>query len=160
MGSSEWSYVTKYQGDAAVALRELQECVFRDGDYCWWDEFGEYEPRPESVEAYWANEGRWESGTHSILDIDRVVDTTDPPDDWVNPADIGTVRPLAADRVRRLFGTTRPTRAQFEALAKDYANPRHRELTGEVRVRWTGFYVLLHDGDTPTEIGFWGRSGD
>jgi hypothetical protein len=66
-------------GDAAAALRELRERVFREGDYQWWDEFGEFEPRPDSVEGIWAADGRWRSGTHSILDIDRVADTTDPP---------------------------------------------------------------------------------
>ena len=159
MGASWWSYVTRYRGDVAAALRELQERVFDEGDYCWWDEFGDYAPRPTSVEQIWADPGQWASGTHSILDIDRAVDTTDPPG-GVGNTEHGTVRPLAAASAARLFGTARPSRAQFEALAEDYANPRHREFISEVRARWTGCYVLLYDGDTPTEVGFWGYSGD
>jgi len=27
-------------------------------------------------------------------------------------------------------------------------------------MRWTGLYVLLYEGDTVTEVGFWGSSGD
>jgi len=159
MGASGWAYVTRYRGDAAAALRELQERVFRDGDYQWWDEFGEFEPRPDSVEGIWAADGRWTSGTHSILDIERVADTTDPPG-WEFGGDLGTVWPLAADRVEWMFGTARPSRAQFEALAMDYAHPLHAALMDEVGPRWTGLYVLLYEGETPTEIGFWGFSGD
>lgn len=70
------------------------------------------------------------------------MDTTDPPE-WGNGADRGTVRPLAADAVTRLFGTARSSRAQFEAIAMDYANPRYAEFMSEAEVRWTGFYVLL-----------------
>jgi hypothetical protein len=159
MGASWWSYVTRYHGDVAAALRELQERVFDEGDYYWWDEFGDYEPRPTSVDQIRTDPERWTSGTHSILDIDRAVDTTDPRN-GVSSTDHGTVRPLAAASAARLFGTARPSRAQFEGLAGDHANPRHNEFISEVRARWTGCYVLLYDGDTPAEVGFWGYSGD
>jgi hypothetical protein len=61
-----------------------------------------------------------------------------------------------------LFGTEKPTRAQFEALAADRQNPNYDSFWGDERMRWTGHYVLLYaDGEgTPAEIGFWGDSGD
>jgi len=159
VGASRWSYVTSYTGDVAESLRELQEKVLRDGDYCWWDEFGEYTPRPGSLEVLWASDGRWDSGTHSILDMDRVVASTDPPD-WRDVAAYGAIRPLAEDSAARIFGTSRPSRAQFEAAAKDHASPRHVELAAEVTMRWSGLYVLLYEGGRATEVGFWGSSGD
>lgn len=158
MGASGWSYVTRYSGDVGAALRELQERVFLDGDYSWWDEFGEYEPRPGSVEEIWDSKQGWVSGTHSILDIDRGADTTGQPEPGGD--DHRKVRPLAADAVMSLFGTARPSPAQFKAIALDYAHPSHGALMAQVEVRWTGLYVLLYDEDTPTQIGFWGFSGD
>ncbi len=146
-------------GDVAAALRELQEQVLRDGGYYWWDELGEHDPRPASLEAWWASADRWESGTHSILDMDRVVAAADPPE-WRHIADYGAVRPLSADGAVRLFGTSRPSRAEFEAVAGDYESPRYEEFMGEVTMRWTGLYVLLHEGERAAEVGFWGRSGD
>jgi hypothetical protein len=159
VGASGWSYVTPYRADVAESLRALQEKVLRDGDYYWWDEPGEYTPRPGSLEVLWASDGRWDSGTHSILDMDRVVASADPPD-WRDGAAYGAIRPLPEDSAVRIFGTSRPSRAQFEAAAKDYASPQHDELVAEVTMRWAGLYVLLYEGDRVTEIGFWGISGD
>ena len=154
MGASGWKYVAPYHGDVAAALRELQERVFRERDYWWWDEFGDYEPVPASVEELWARESGWDSGTHSILDIREGIATD--PEFWPEYR----VWALAPDKVEALFGTTQPTRAAFEALAGDYGNPRRDGLWGAVRERWTGLYVLLYEGDAPTEVGFWGYSGD
>jgi hypothetical protein len=139
-----------------AALQELRERVFRDREYFWWDDFEEDEPRPATIEGIWASEHMKDSGTHSILDVSRVVATTEEPswDNWRE--DFGTVRPLAEDRVLRHFGTERPTRAQFEALT----GPGHAEFICEVQMRWTGLYVLLYEGDAPTEVGIWGFSGD
>jgi len=152
--------MTAYRGDVAESLRELRERVFRDKDYFWWDDFEEDEPRPATIDGIWDSEMMKGSGTHSILDVSRVVATTDAAseDNW--DEDFGTVRPLAPGRVLRHFGNGRPTRAQFEALAGDYQAPGFMEFTGEVQMRWTGLYVLLYEGDTPAEVGFWGFSGD
>jgi hypothetical protein len=143
----------------AGSLRELQEKVLRDGDYYWWDEFEEYAPRPGSLEVLWTGDGRWDSGTHSILDTDRVVASTNPPD-WRDGAAYGAIRPVTQDAAVRIFGTSRPSRAQFEAAAKEYASPRQDELVAEVTMRWAGLYVLLYEGGRVTEVGFWGISGD
>ena len=160
MGASEWRYVAPFRGDVAQSLRELRERVFRDKDYYWWDDFEEDEARPETIEGIWASEEMQHSGTHSILDVSRVVETTQAPswDNWRE--DLGTVRPLAAERIRRHFGTERPARAQFEAIACDNKAPGNRDLMDEATMRGTGLYVLLYEGDTPTDVGFWGFSGD
>lgn len=160
MGASGWSYVTPYRGDVAQSLRELRERVFRDKAYHWWDDFEEDEPRPATIEGIWASECMQESGTHSILDVGRVVETTRVPG-WDNSReDLGTVRPLAADAILRHFGTSQPSRTQFEALADHPGAPGFGDFVDEVKMRWTGLYVLLYDGGEPTEVGFWGYSGD
>jgi hypothetical protein len=165
MGSSSWSYVAPYAGDAATSLRALQGRLIQDRDYYWFWGRGypgvEVRPWPETVEELWGTEEYWYSGSGSILDIQRVVDTTCPPSDLDND-DYSTVRPLSRDRLRRLFGTEKPTRAQFEALTTDRRHPNYAAFWGDERVRWTGRYVLLYaDGeDAPAEIGFWGDSGD
>jgi hypothetical protein len=166
MGSSHWSYAAPYTGDASTSLRALQERLIRDRDYYWYWAQGypgvEFRPWPESLDELWDCEDHWHSGSGSILDIQRVVDTTRPPSDFHFNDDYSTVRPASRDRIRRLFGTEKPTRAQFEALATDRQNPNHDSFWFEERMRWTGHYVFLYaDGDdTPAEIGFWGDSGD
>lgn len=159
MGASDWRYVTPYHGDVAAALQELRERVFRDKQYYWWDLLEEDDPRPASIDGIWASQQMRESGTHSILDVGRVVTTTDLPD-YRNPGDYGTVRPLAPDRVAHHFGTTHPTGAQFEALAMDISSPGHGDFINELTMRGAGLYVLLYDRETPAEVGFWGYSGD
>jgi hypothetical protein len=159
MGASGWSYVTAYRGDATESLRELRERVFRDKEYHWADDLDEGEPRPATIEGIWASEEMRQSGTHSILDMSRVVETTAPPGCDHSRADLGTIRPLAAERVIRYFGTGRPSRARFEELA-DGLDPASEDFITEVQMGDTGLYVLLYDEDTPTEIGFWGFSGD
>lgn len=160
MGASGWSYVTPYRGDVAESLRELRERVFRDKAYYWWDDFEEDEPRPAAIAGIWASEEMKQSGTHSILDVDRVVGTTEAPGGGNWRTDLGTVRPLAADAIVRHFGTAKPSRAQFEALADNPEAPGFAEFIGEVTMSWTGRYVLLYDNGQPTEVGFWGYSGD
>jgi hypothetical protein len=160
MGASGWQYVTRYRGSVAHSLEELRERVFRDKDYYWWDDFEEDEPRPERIDGIWESEAMKHSGTHSILDVNRVVETTEPAS-WENwRQDAGTIRPLAPDRVLRHFGTERPTRAQFELLTGNPQAPGHAKFICEPQMRGTGLYVLLHEGDTPTEVGIWGFSGD
>jgi hypothetical protein len=160
VGASGWSYVTPYRGSVAESLKELRERVFRDRDYYWWDDFEEDEPRPATIEGIWESEPMKESGTHSILDVNRVVATTQAPswDNWRE--DLGTVRPLAADRVAHHFGTGRPSRAQFEELADGIKGPASRAFADEVKMRGTGLYVLLYGGGQPAEVGIWGASGD
>ena len=65
-------------------------------------------------------------------------------------AGFGVVTPVAADQLRRLYGTTTPSR---EAVAKapDFLDDLERG---------TGVYVILYEGETPTGICFAGYSYD
>jgi hypothetical protein len=162
MGASQWSYVTPYRGGIEASLRELQERVFRNGEYYWfWEQYPGDQPlpRPATIDGIWDTETMREIGTHSILDVDRVLTATDPPVRG-NLSDYETVRPLAMERVRHHFGIGRPTRAQFESIALDLESPGHRDFMNELKMRSGGLYVLLYEGDVVTDIGFWGYSGD
>ena len=160
MGASDWSYVTTYRGDVETSLRELQQRVFRDGEYYWfWDHYpGDHPiPRPAAIDGIWETETMRELGTHSILDVDQVLTTTDPPARF-DRNEYSTVRPLAAARVLHHFGTDQPTRAQFEALASPDSG--NSDFWKELKLRSAGLYVLLYEEGAVASIGFWGYSGD
>jgi len=151
MGASEWRYFVPYQEDLHQALQDLRRQVFSTGKY-WWYGDSEYLspanrlPRPARLEDLFEDEYVREEGTHSILDVLRVVDP-DRPRDWY---DQGTIVPATADEVRAAIGTDRPTRADTAEL--DDKLPR---------ARWVGRCAVLYDEHgNPTEIRFWGHSGD
>jgi len=151
MGASDWNYCTPYQPDLNAALRTLRERVFAEGAYHWPPESDftpEHmrRPRPRTLEELDAAfEDDWqvqEAGTHSILDMERVIG----PDDLPEP---GTVQPVSPDDARLLAGTEQLTRAHLDAVW---------ELADE---RWVGRCVVLHDDEgRPSEVCFWGYSGD
>ncbi|MFF4900894.1 hypothetical protein [Streptomyces sp. NPDC001068] len=134
---------------------EVFQELYGDGD--------EYESREE---LYADEEFMGEEGTHSILDMRRVVETTKPPRE--READYFTVRPLSTARLVHHFGTERPTAQQYEdVMARANEAMRHRRpvdedttLLGEHEVRWTGVYVILYTDGRPTHVGFFGSSGD
>jgi hypothetical protein len=79
VGASGWDYYVAYQPDLQTALNELRQRVFDSGDY-WWAvpyEFGksaaDFPDRPRIEAELWADESVQESGTHSILDMSRLV---------------------------------------------------------------------------------------
>ncbi|MGW5638025.1 hypothetical protein [Streptomyces sp. NPDC003832] len=156
MGASGWDYVTGYDGDVEAALGTLRARVFQEE----YGDDGEY----RSLEGLCEDkEFMGSEGTHSILDIDRVVATDTPPTP-LRPADYGTLRPLAASRVRHHFGTDRPTVEQYEGLAAagngaTSHDAFERSLLGECRMSWTGYYVVLHSDGGATHLGIFGRSG-
>lgn len=128
MGASEWSYLVPYQLDLNTALTELQAQVFDDGAY-WWagGEIGhsarEYPNRPTTLAELWNDERVQEDGTHSILDMQRVVTDGEEPD-------YGTVVPATAAELLQHAATERPTRAHIDALttlppasARGYCRP-------------------------------------
>jgi hypothetical protein len=136
MGASGWEYYVPYQPDLQAALDELRRRVLDSGDY-WWAvpyEFGrpacDYPDRPRTEDELWAEEAVQESGTHSILDVRRVEPVTE------------------AEAMERL-GVAQLTRAHVGAL---------QSLVAE---RWSGRCAVLHDAaGEPSEIYFWGTSGD
>lgn len=161
MGATGWDYVTPYRGSVKATLEALHEQVFQElyGDG---EEYGDRA-------ALYADESMADSGTHSILDVHRIVDAPAGPGrgDW----DYYTLRPLRPERLVHHFGTEEPAPQQFEdamARAKDSSSPRSRRsrraedmtLIGEQELRWTGHYVLLHTHGEATHVGFFGISGD
>ncbi|MEU6215392.1 hypothetical protein ABZ891_36540 [Streptomyces sp. NPDC047023] len=154
---ADGDYVTGYDGDAEAALAALRARVFQD-------EYGS-DARYRSLEDLSEDEEfMGTEGTHTILDIDRVVTTDDPPT-RSGVADYGTLRPLALDRVMHHFGTHRPSVERYEevvAAAGEAASHEEHEqsLLGECRMGWTGYYVVLCSADRPTHLGIFGSSGD
>lgn len=148
MGASGWSYYVAYQPDLGRALDELREKVFAEGDY-WWAvpyEFGksasDFPDRPRSEEELWESEVVQESGTHSILDVHEVVRSG-------QSGRFGTVEPVSEEEALRCAGVATLTRAHVKRIG---------ELATE---RWAGRCAVLHDdAGQPSEIYFWGFSGD
>ncbi|MFF5493723.1 hypothetical protein [Streptomyces aquilus] len=158
MGASGWEYVTPFEGTVEESLKALHARVFEE-------EYGDDDTYGSLAELWEDEEFMGEEGTHTILDIDRVVHTTAAPSDH-DVQDYGTLRPLAPDRVRHHFGTEHPTPDQFqEAVTRAYASLAQGPgpggtLLDECRMRWTGLYVVLHTGAEPSHLGVFGFSGD
>jgi hypothetical protein len=146
VGKSGWDYVVEYGGDPAAALEELRAATLASGDYFWDDSSEDYfGARPTSLaelDALRESDEFWEIGTHSVLDVDRLIGSSETDRD-------GTVRELSDEEAVDLFGTATPTREQFEAA----------EPVPDVS-SWSGFCQLLYADGRPTEIAFWGASGD
>jgi len=147
MGASAWHYFVPYQPDLGAALRELRQRVLDDGDY-WWAGGAVFTPasahpdRPKTLDELFADERVQASGTHSILDMHRVLDVGETPD-------YGTVEPVTADEARRFADEGRLTRDHVDAI-DDLADRR-----------WFGRCAVLHEADgRPAELYFWGYSGD
>jgi hypothetical protein len=151
MGASGWDYYVPFEPDLNSALRALKEQVLANGEYHWPLEAdllpAEFrEPRPRTLTELDAllegNEILQSDGTHSILDMERVIA---PGED----AEEGTIEPVSAADARELTGRERLTRADVEAIW---------DLADE---RWFGRCAVLHDDrGEPAEILFWGFSGD
>ncbi|HXG11596.1 MAG TPA: hypothetical protein VNK04_17710 [Gemmataceae bacterium] len=97
--------------------------------------------QPKSIDQ--ARELAAESGTHSILDIERTAPTRG----------FGLATALSGEELRALFGTEKPTRELV----------RRKEQEGalfSMRGRWEAAYFTVYDGDVPVELVFCGCSGD
>jgi hypothetical protein len=152
VGASGWEYVVSYQPDLGAALDALRRQVFASGEYVKpsdaWDL-----PEPSSVDDLVEQEQYWEflgtSGTHSIIDVFTVV-----PVDFAG-VEYRTVRPLSDAECIELFGVAQPGRAEYTPLVGSERLDDY--VTGG---RWTGRAVVLWTDGAPTEIAFWGYSGD
>jgi hypothetical protein len=150
MGASGWEYLVPYQADLQSALNDLRRQVFDSGDYIspvTWSLTA-----PESVEALAQQEYYWqfmgEIGTHSIIDVLNVVPYE------MGEQEPGTACAFTDDEYEDYFGSTRPTRADWDRFRRD---PIFDEYVAE---RWTGRAMVLWADDAPSEIAFWGYSGD
>jgi hypothetical protein len=172
MGASVWSYVVEYQPDLGAAFAALQAKVLAEGDY-WWavrDASARgFADRPRDIKELFRDEHVQESGTHSILDMDRVLGPGEAPDyGWMAEIDnvtsplelsrlfttlgqpeYGTVAPVTAAEALECVGVEKLTRDHLEAI---------EDLGG---YRGFGRCAVLHDADgKPDAICFWGHSGD
>jgi hypothetical protein len=151
VGASAWEYVVPHQGDLGEALAELRRRVFAEGSYLSPSEVGLGLPGPATLdelvqELYWEFMGT--CGTHSILDVLSVVPAHE-------EQGYATIRPLADREYRELFGSPQPTRDDFGRLGNTARLAEYVDAgrnTGRAAVLWA-------DG-SPSEIAFWGYSGD
>jgi hypothetical protein len=100
--------------------------------------------KPATIEELLEEQG--ESGTHSILDIQRISPVPE----------FGAVSPMPVERLREIFGTDKPTRKMVESKQGEY------ELVEDplVSERWQGVYFTVYRDDRPDELYFIGTSGD
>lgn len=101
-------------------------------------------PKPASMEELL--EQRAESGTHSIIDIQRVAPQPE----------FGAVSPMPPDELTRLFGTEKPSHQAIEEMLSDERLIDH-PLVAE---RWQGVYFTVYADGQPAELFFVGTSGD
>jgi len=87
-----------------------------------------------------------ESGTHSILDIDRISDVRG----------LSAIVPLSSEQVLDLFGTDQPTHDTVERWSQRI-DPLGAEPLYD---RWEGIYVVVYKDGQPDEVYFEGCSGD
>ena len=132
MGGWPYQYIVPFQEDAQAALDALRADVFARGDY-----YGS-ETRPRNIKEAVARSG--ESGTRSILDIDRVSNKP------------GSMRaaPFSADDLARYFGGDRPTVKMVEEC----------EALWEELERGQARYVVAYEGGVPSNLVFVGYSFD
>jgi hypothetical protein len=151
MGAESWDYLVPLRGDIRETLAALRHQVFRETHRA-----GDTRATLEELEADEAFMGAWGTGTGTIIDIYRVVDTFQAPV-WQTGQDYNTLRPLAPDRIQRHFGTSRPTVQQYRDAR---AGERWESLRAKHTMRSTRLYVILYTDGEPTHAGIWGRSGD
>jgi hypothetical protein len=148
VGGEPYYYFVPYQKDIGAALQALRRREFEAGRYNPATPFpsryfplGPQSPAPErqhdSIEE--ALEDSDADGTRSILDIERVADT----------ADFAVSARLPHEVLVSLYGTSRPGRLQVEDMA----------FLEDIE-RGHCIYLVLYDGETPTEILFAGYSYD
>jgi hypothetical protein len=147
----------------AATLTALHEQVFAS-------EYGDGTAFGSLADVWADSQFMGEEGTHTIIDVYRIVDTSEAPD-WRSGNDYNTMRPLSQERTRYWFETDQPSLSQYETL-RDEQDRNLRGLRGEAflhrpmmlmdenTMRWTGTYLILYTDAEPTHVAFWGGSGD
>src|SRR5258708_7060234 len=164
MGASAWRYIVAFQPNIQAALNALRQEEF--------DAWKQAHPRKryKNIDALLKDVGA--DGTSSILDVNHISTMPLPPTkhnfshyNFHDPKDmarfmaamnehIGKVFPLSSEDYLALFGTIRPTRRDIEQAA-----PALHTLYERIE-RGSGVYLILYQGDVPTEMYFMGISGD
>jgi hypothetical protein len=127
----------------------------------------DYPNRPRIIDELFADERVQESGTHSILDMRRVLPEGEPQKfGWLDAAmtSPSEMERLFAEHGQPEYGTVAPVTAA-EALDRTGVAKLTRDhlvaIDDLATHRWFGRCAVLHDATgTPTEIYFWGSSGD
>ena len=147
MGGHPYWYFVPYEEDVGAALQSLRRREFAAGRYNPVIRFLEFSqptfsrqcPGSQHATIEAAVESAGDAGTRSILDISAVG----------TESGLGTAGPLEPERLVELYGTEKPCRAMVEAM----------DVLEDVE-RGCGIYVIIYDGDRPSEICFAGCSYD
>jgi len=132
VGAHPYQYVVDYQEDPRAALAELRHAVFQGGAY-----HGVTRGARTPEEAL---KRAGETGTRSILDIERIAPRPD----------YGCAAPLTGEEVQRYFGTTMPTVAMIEQCDRLW-NDLERGMAR---------YLVAFEQDRPRHLVFIGYSFD
>jgi len=132
MGAEPYEYLVPFQANVQNALEELRAVVFASGEFNTAD-LGPATP-DEALEMADAD------GTGSILDIQRIA----------QEPDFFCAAPFSSDELVQFFGTEKPSRAQVQRSDNLWDNVER----GQAR------YVVLYEGEKPSEIYFAGYSFD
>ena len=148
MGGHPWFYFVEYEPDVESALRRLRQREFDAGRYNPAVDFPVFPVTPESPAPGAQHDSIEEAiedadadGTRSILDMERVSEE----------ADFNAVTPMPRETLLELFGTDRPTREMIDESDELF------ELMDE---RGQGVYIIVYEGERPSEIFFAGYSFD
>jgi hypothetical protein len=169
MGANPYFYFTPYQENIQRALDQLREQEFRAGHYdpvlCtaapylymfemqfppdeeWPSPGAQHATIEEAVEA------GMESGTNSILDLFQIT----------RESEFFSACPVPDADLLKLFGTTKPTRAQVEGvLARSWLRCTREamQLFWDRIERGHGCYIVVHADTKPSELFFAGMSVD
>jgi hypothetical protein len=142
MGAEAWSYFVPYHEDIQVALSDLQRQEFEAGRY----RIRDPEHPPATLTE--ARAQYPESGTGTVLDMLGVIN--EPHEVDAEVPNFFMVAPLSPEQLSTLFATEKPTHAMVAACHDFY----------EWIDRGLGIYIVVYEGDTPSELFFAGYSLD
>lgn len=179
MGAEPYWYYIHYQPDINAALQTLRQREFQTGRYYPATMFLEFsvtqasvsEAQHSSIEA--AIEDADATGTQSILDIFRVVDTPCPYSEFdvseyirtgqSNRLDdyYHTAFSVPSDELIDLFGTEQPSHEMIESIILgDEGSKIDVAVFWDSIGRGTARYIVVYDQGQPSEIFFIGYSFD
>ena len=170
MGGHPYWYFTPYQSDLSSALQNLRQQEFEAGRYNPVNPFPFTLELNEQVKAIEQNsedygsieealEAATESGTRSILDIEKVSD---------EPG-MCIASPVPVKYLLRFFGTNKPSRQAIETIifgelqADDQEDVNYEDEIYDLLDligRGESKYIIVYDGEQPSEIFFAGYSFD
>jgi hypothetical protein len=170
VAASGWDYYMPYQEDRYAAFVTLRQLVFEAGEFFWavsGKTASDDPDRPATEDELWAVEAVRLQGTHSILDMYKVLADDEAPNygylpysydtfeeymalvkEHGNP-EYGVIVPVGEAEAYATAGDTKLTRDHIEAILPLAKYPG------------IGRLAVLHDENgRPVELYFWGFSGD